>query len=134
MSNLNEIILLNTNEFITLRKTIENVSVRLQQSRQKNRQTEKALREKGAMAEKLQVIIGNAKKKFEQFKEKMPTIQDRLNQIQQMVQDEENNVNEIAGNTSRLSGVMYRSEQMLLNWKNECTVQKVKDILYMLRI
>lgn len=127
LTHLNEMIVLNTNEYITLRKTIENVSVRLQQQRQKNRQTEKALREKEVIAEKLRASLTNATKKYDRFKEKMPTIQDRMNQMQQMVQDEECNVGEIAANTSRLGGVMYRSEQMLSNWKNECTVQKVSE-------
>lgn len=127
LTHLNEMVVLNTNEFITVKKTIENVSVRLQQQRQKNRQTEKALREKEVTAEKLRATLTNAIKKYDRFKDKMPTIQDRMNQMQQMVQEEEMNVNEIAANTSRLGGVMYRSEQMLLNWKNECTVQKVSQ-------
>lgn len=96
-----------------MRKTVQSESQKLSNLRNQNRQMlsdekekENLLRENFASLEKL-------KEKFKKFKDSNTNAQDRLKQIEELLEIEEKNMKVLQDETARLNGTLHRSEQQL---------------------
>lgn len=100
-------------QLLALRKTVQNESQKLNNLRNQNRQMlveekdkENVLR---TMIDELKMIHG----KYEKFKGNKSDAQERLRQIEELLEAESRNMKKIEDETSRLTSALYRSEQQL---------------------
>ncbi|KAG5682425.1 hypothetical protein PVAND_011778 [Polypedilum vanderplanki] len=110
---LDNIITLKNSELLALRKTVQNESQRLNNLRNQNRQmlTEEKDKENSlkSMIDDLRMI----REKYEKFKGTNSDAQERLRQIEELLEMESKNMKKIEDDISRLCSALYRSEQQL---------------------
>lgn len=110
---------LKSNELEVLKKNVMRISKELINQRQKNRRfaTEKGVSDK-ALDEWKQVQEA-LQRRYETFKGKSYTIQDRLRELDQLIEIEERNVKILTAENLRLSGAMFKAQQHLTDLCNE---------------
>lgn len=110
---------LKSNELEVLKKNVMRISKELISQRQKNRRfvTEKGVSDK-ALDEWKQVQEA-LQRRYETFKGKSYTIQDRLRELDQLIEIEERNVKILTAENLRLSGAMFKAQQHLTDLCNE---------------
>lgn len=84
--NINEIVALKSNDYVTLKKTVQSVSLQLQQQRAANRQTELNLENKKSQLEQVKIEHQMLKEKYDDFRTKNFNAQERLKHMDDMVE------------------------------------------------
>lgn len=98
---------------MALRKTVQGESQKLSNLRNQNRQM---LTEEKDKENALKTMIDGCREireKYERFKGSNSDSQERLRQIEELLENETKNMKRIEDETSRLSSALYRSEQQL---------------------
>lgn len=98
---------------MALRKTVQGESQKLNNLRCQNRQMLMEEKEKESAFKTLTDECKEIHEKFNKFKEAKADAQERLRQIEEMLENESKNTKQIEDETARLSSVFYRSEQQL---------------------
>lgn len=110
---LDDSVALKSSELLAIRKTVQNESQKLNNSRSQNRQMLVDEKEKQNAAMKAIEELKSMREKFEKFKNNNSNAQERLRQIDEMFDAEKKNMKTIQDETARLSTTLYRSEQQL---------------------
>lgn len=119
LQELSEIVSLKTNEFTTIRKTLQNVSTKLNHQRNKNRQNLSEKQEKEVLLEKEISIVDELNEKFEKFKNRSFNAQERLKQLDEIMETEEKHILAVQGEISRLGSSLFRAQQQLHKMQTE---------------
>lgn len=119
LTDLVEMVALYNNELATTKKTVYNVSMRLNRQRQKNRQELTEIKDKEVLLEKEKQNYEQLMKREEIFKSRNLSAQDRLRQLDEMMEIEEKNIKALQMEITRLSGALYRSNQQLNEFQSE---------------
>lgn len=118
-------IALKSSELEVLKKNVVQISKELIEQRQKNRQfaTEKETSEK--TLEEWKQVQESLQKRFDTFKGKSYNLQERLRELDQLIEIEERNVKILTAENLRLSGAMFKAQQHLTEFSNE---EKTLDV------
>lgn len=116
---------LKSNELEVLKKNVMRISKELIAQRQKNRQcaTEKATSDKAL--EEWKQVQEALQRRYETFKGKSYSIQDRLRELDQLIEIEERNVKILTAENLRLSGAMFKAQQHLTEL---CQEERTLDV------
>jgi coiled-coil domain-containing protein 39 len=98
---------------LAVRKTVQGESQKLNNLRNQNRQMLVEERDKENALKALIDECGIIRGKFEKFKGSTANAQERLRQIEELLESENKNMKRIEDETARLSSALYRSEQQL---------------------
>lgn len=116
---LSEIVTLKTSEFSTVRKTLQNVSTKLNHQRNKNRQSLSDKQEKEVLLEKEISVIDELNEKLEKFTSRSYNAQDRLKQLDEIMETEEKHISAVQGEISRLGSSLFRAQQQLYKMQTD---------------
>lgn len=124
-NQLTDAIALKTSELEVLKKNVAQISKELIAQRQKNRQfaTDKEAREK--TLDEWKQVQESLQKRYETFKGKSYTIQERLRELDQLIEIEERNIKILNAENLRLSGAKLKAQQHLTEMCNE---EKTLDV------
>lgn len=100
-------------QLLALRKTVQGESQKLSNLRNQNRQMLMEERDKETSLKAMIDECGVVKGKYEKFKGTNSDAQERLRQIEELIENENKNMKRIDDETARLSSALYRSEQQL---------------------
>lgn len=100
-------------QLLALRKTVQGESQKLSNLRNQNRQMLMEERDKETSLKAMIDECGVIKGKYEKFKGTNSDAQERLRQIEELIENENKNMKRIDDETARLSSALYRSEQQL---------------------
>lgn len=100
-------------QFQTLRKVVHNYSYKLNNMRHENRQLTNLEKDKLLALENGITELGVLSGKLDKFKNNNLDAQDRLKQIEELLESETKNMKTLEDETNRLNGVVFRSEQQL---------------------
>lgn len=100
-------------QLLALRKTVQGESQKLSNLRNQNRQMLMEERDKETSLKAMIDECGVIKGKYEKFKGTNTDAQERLRQIEELIENENKNMKRIDDETARLSSALYRSEQQL---------------------
>lgn len=109
------------------KKNVYNVSQRLNQQRQKNRQNTQEKDTKSTSLEKEIELFADLQSKAEKFKNKNCSAQERLRQLDEMIETEEKNIRILHQELSRFSGALFRSQQQLKSFQSDEKILHVSD-------
>ncbi|KAL9701953.1 hypothetical protein quinque_005394 [Culex quinquefasciatus] len=119
LSALTDNVQLKTNEYQITRKAVQNVSNKLTSMRNKNRQ---ALMEEAEKERQIHTNLSQLeelREKFENFRSKTLCAQERLRQLNEIVEQEERQMKVLSDETARLSTALYRAQSQLVAMKDE---------------
>ncbi|XP_053690796.1 coiled-coil domain-containing protein 39 [Sabethes cyaneus] len=125
---LTDSVQLKTNEYQVTRKTVQNVSNKLTGMRSKNRQ---ALIEEAEKEKQIQINLNQLEElrdKYENFKSKTLCAQERLRQLNEIVEQEEKQIKVLSDETVRLSTALYRAQTQLVAMKDEDKLLKIEIV------
>ncbi|XP_058447659.1 coiled-coil domain-containing protein 39 [Malaya genurostris] len=125
LNGLTDSVQLKTNEYQVTRKSVQNVSNKLTSMRNKNRRAliEEAEKEKQIHANLSQ--LEELRDKYENFKSKTLCAQERLRQLNEIVEQEEKQMKILSDETARLSSALYRAQTQLLVMEDEDKLLKI---------
>uniref|UniRef100_A0A8D8C9K0 Coiled-coil domain-containing protein 39 n=1 Tax=Culex pipiens TaxID=7175 RepID=A0A8D8C9K0_CULPI len=119
LNALTDNVQLKTNEYQITRKAVQNVSNKLTSMRNKNRQ---ALMEEAEKERQIHTNLSQLeelREKFENFRSKTLCAQERLRQLNEIVEQEERQMKVLSDETARLSTALYRAQSQLVAMKDE---------------
>lgn len=119
LNALTDNVQLKTNEYQITRKAVQNVSNKLTSMRNKNRQ---ALMEEAEKERQIHTNLSQLeelREKFENFRSKTLCAQERLRQLNEIVEQEERQMKVLSDETARLSTALYRAQSQLAAMKDE---------------
>uniref|UniRef100_A0A1Q3FT41 Coiled-coil domain-containing protein 39 n=1 Tax=Culex tarsalis TaxID=7177 RepID=A0A1Q3FT41_CULTA len=119
LNALTDNVQLKTNEYQITRKAVQNVSNKLTSMRNKNRQ---ALMEEAEKERQIHTNLSQLeelREKFENFRSKTLCAQERLRQLNEIVEQEERQMKVLSDETARLSTALYRAQTQLVAMKDE---------------
>lgn len=118
-------IALKSSELEVLKKNVVQISKELIGQRQKNRRfaTEKETSEK--TLEEWKLVQASLQKRYDTFRGKGYNLQERLRELDQLIEIEERNVKILTAENLRLSGAMFKAQQHLTELSNE---EKTLDV------
>lgn len=119
LSQLDETLQLESNEMITFKQILRNQSEKLQQLRRKNRQSIVNTEAKGKATNQLMVTCQELSDKMDRMVNHTENAQNRLKQLDELVEAEEKSLGCVEVELARLSQMLYRSKQILQQWQNE---------------
>lgn len=125
LSQLTEAFQLDSNEIGTFKQILRNESEKLQQLRHKNRQI---IVEKEAKTETINKLNDTCQELGEKIKKMVnqnDSAQNRLKQLDELVEAEEKSLNCVETELTRLSQMLFRSKSILQQWQSE---QKLVDV------
>lgn len=125
LGQLNEAVQLESNEMVTYKQILRNEGEKLQQLRHKNRQL---IVEKEAKTESINKLSGTCQELSEKIKKMLNQsdgAQNRLKQLDELVEAEEKSLNCVEVELARLSQMLFRSKSILQQWQSE---QKLVDV------
>ncbi|XP_055635842.1 coiled-coil domain-containing protein 39 isoform X2 [Toxorhynchites rutilus septentrionalis] len=116
---LTDSVQLKTNEYQITRKAVQNVSNKLTGMRNKTRQAliEEAEKEKHIHTNLSQ--LEELREKYDNFRSKTLCAQERLRQLNEIVEQEEKQMKVLSDETARLSTALYRAQTQLVALKDE---------------
>lgn len=119
LNQLANSISLKSSELEVLKKDVVRISKELIAQRQKNRQfsTDKTTSDK--TLEEWRQVYESLQRRHETFKGKSFSIQDRLSELDQLIEIEEKNVKILSAENLRLSGAMFKAQQHLTEMRAE---------------
>ena len=107
------------NQVGLLRKHVQIVEQRVQQQRQRNKQIIKEKSEKEINFEKNDEDFYNLNERYKKLIEKHLSTQERLNILEEMVNNEEKAKKQLIHETTRIDGLLFRSQQQLTKLQDE---------------
>lgn len=110
---LEESVGLKSSELLALRKTVQNESQKLNNLRMQNRQMLVDEKDKENLLKATFEELRMMREKFEKFRNNNSNAQERLKQIEEMLEAENKIMKTILDETARLKSTLYRSEQQL---------------------
>ncbi|KAL1395036.1 hypothetical protein pipiens_002930 [Culex pipiens pipiens] len=119
LNALTDNVQLKTNEYQITRKAVQNVSNKLTSMRNKNRQ---ALMEEAEKERQIHTNLSQLeelREKFENFRSKTLCAQERLRQLNEIVEQEERQMKVLSDETARLSTALYRAQSQHVAMKDE---------------
>lgn len=119
LSQLDDTLQLESNEMITFKQILRGQSEKLQQLRRKNRQSIVETEAKGEAINRLIVTCQELSEKMEKMVNHTESAQNRLKQLDELVEAEEKSLSCVEVELTRLSQMLYRSKQILQQWQNE---------------
>lgn len=125
LNQLTNSISLKSGELGVLKKNVIQISKELIHQRQKNRQLAKDKVSSDKTLEEWKTVFESLKKRYESFKGKSFNIQERLRELDQLVEIEEKNVKILITENLRLSGARFKAQQHLTELNN---VEKTLDV------
>ncbi|XP_058825431.1 coiled-coil domain-containing protein 39 [Topomyia yanbarensis] len=128
LNTLTDHVQLRTNEYQVTRKAVQNISNKLTSMRNKNR---RALAEEVEKEKQINVnlsLLEQLRDKYENFKSKTLCAQERLRQLNEIVEQEEKQMKVLSDETARLSSALYRAQTQLLALKDEDKLLKIEIV------
>ncbi|XP_055602569.1 coiled-coil domain-containing protein 39 [Uranotaenia lowii] len=126
MTMLTDSVQLKTNEYQVVRKTVQNLSNKLTGMRNKNRQALKEEADKQKQTHENLRLLEALKDKLENFKNKNLCAQERLRQVNEIIDQEEKTMKALNYETTRLSSALYRAQTQLVGFKDEESLLQVE--------
>ncbi|XP_029724791.2 coiled-coil domain-containing protein 39 [Aedes albopictus] len=126
LNALTDSVQLKTNEYQITRKAVQNVSNKLTGMRNKNRQ---ALMEEAEKERQINTNLSQLeelREKFENFRSKTLCAQERLRQLNEIVEQEEKQIKVLSDETARLSTALYRAQTQLVSMRDEDKLLKIE--------
>lgn len=123
----NEAIQLHTNEYITMKRQLQHETNLVQQIRQKNRQMTIECEIKTKDIEKMKAIVTDLIEKMAKIKSQKNSAEARLRHLDELYDHEQKSVHNVNAETARLSQMLFRSSQVLGQWREE---QKLAEVMY----
>uniref|UniRef100_A0A182RF36 Coiled-coil domain-containing protein 39 n=1 Tax=Anopheles funestus TaxID=62324 RepID=A0A182RF36_ANOFN len=126
LTALSDSVQLKTNEYQITRKAVQNLSNKLSTMRNRNRH---ALTEEEDKEKQIHTNLNELellRDKLDNFRSKSLCAQDRLRQLNEIVESEEKQIRAMEMETERLSAAMYRAQQQLFAMKEEEKLLKVE--------
>lgn len=119
LGELNDAIQLDSTEVDACTRGMRNANEKLQQMRRKNRHTivEREAKEK-AVAD-LNVTCQESEEKLKKMTNQMTNAQNRMKQLDDLVENGEKSLNCVEMELSRMSEMLFRSKSILQQWQNE---------------
>uniref|UniRef100_A0A1B0GH82 Coiled-coil domain-containing protein 39 n=1 Tax=Lutzomyia longipalpis TaxID=7200 RepID=A0A1B0GH82_LUTLO len=125
LTNLTDALALKVSEMESLRKTLTSVGQELQRQRQKNRQWLNEKNSKENLLIEWQNIYEDLSKRHEAFRNKKYNADDRLKQLEELIEVEERNIKILTGETNKLTSAIFKAHQHLSELQNE---EKLRDM------
>lgn len=119
LGQLNETFQLDSNELITFKQILRSQSEKLQQMRRQNRQTIIEREAKVEAINKLNTTCQELGEKLKKIINQTDSAQNRLKQLDELVEAEEKSLNCVEVELARLSQMLYRSKSILQQWQSE---------------
>lgn len=119
LGQANETFQLHSNEMVTFRQILRGQSEKLQQLRRKNRQTVLEREAKAEVIKKLQSTCEELSEKLKKMRNQTDSAQNRLKQLDELVEAEEKSLNCVELEVARMSQMLYRSKTILQQWQSE---------------
>lgn len=119
LNQLVENISLKTNELEVLKKNVMRISKELIAQRQKNRQSAKDKEANAKTMEEWKEAQEALQQRHAAFRGRSLSIQERLRELDQLIELEERNVKILTAENLRLSGAMFKAQQQLTEMGNE---------------
>uniref|UniRef100_A0A182YBF2 Coiled-coil domain-containing protein 39 n=1 Tax=Anopheles stephensi TaxID=30069 RepID=A0A182YBF2_ANOST len=126
LTALNDSVQLKTNEYQITRKAVQNLSNKLSTMRYRNRHALTEEEEKERQIHENLSELELLRDKLDNFRSKSLCAQDRLRQLNEIVESEEKQIRAMEAETERLSTAMYRAQQQLFAMKEEEKLLKVE--------
>lgn len=104
---------LKNSELLALRKSVQNESQKLNNLRNQNRQLLVEEKDKEILLKSTIEELEIMREKYDKFKNNNSNAQERLKQIEEMLEAENKNMKTLQDETIRLNSTLYRSEQQL---------------------
>ncbi|XP_021711610.1 coiled-coil domain-containing protein 39 [Aedes aegypti] len=126
LNALTDSVQLKTNEYQITRKAVQNVSNKLTGMRNKNRQ---ALMEEAEKERQINTNLSQLeelREKYENFRSKTLCAQERLRQLNEIVEQEEKQIKVLSDETARLSTALYRAQTQLVSMRDEDKLLKIE--------
>ncbi|XP_058117768.1 coiled-coil domain-containing protein 39 [Anopheles ziemanni] len=123
---LNDSVQLKTNEYQVTRKSVQNLSNKLSAMRSRNNH---ALNEEDQKKNQIHTNLSELeilRDKLDNFRSKSMCAQERLRQLNEMVESEEKQIRAMETETTRLSTALYRAQQQLFAMKEEDKLLKTE--------
>lgn len=125
LTDVTDEVALKLNDSVTVKKLSQNVTNRLQQQRHKNRLAAKDVIDKEVAVERIQVVVKALEQKLKQFSNKNFDAQERLRNLDELMESEERNMSKIASENTRLGSSLYRVSKIVNDLKDSHKVQEV---------
>uniref|UniRef100_A0A1B0CYR3 Coiled-coil domain-containing protein 39 n=1 Tax=Phlebotomus papatasi TaxID=29031 RepID=A0A1B0CYR3_PHLPP len=125
LTNLTDALALKVSEMESLGKSLVSTSQELQRQRQKNRQWLNEKNTKDNLLIDWQNIYEDLSKRHETFRSKKYNADERLRQLEELIEVEERNIKILSGETNKLTTAIYKAQQHLSELQGE---EKVRDM------
>lgn len=116
---LNETFQLDSSEMVALKQILRSQGEKLQQLRRENRHAKVEKETKTEAINKLNITCQELNEKFKKMLNQTDSAQNRLRQLDELVEAEEKSLNLVDVELSRLCQMLYRSKQILQQWQSE---------------
>ncbi|XP_058057947.1 coiled-coil domain-containing protein 39 [Anopheles bellator] len=126
LTALNDSVQLKTNEYQITRKSVQNLSNKLSSMRNRNRHALISEDEKEKQIHTNLSDLELLRDKLDNFRSKSLCAQERLRQLNEIVEAEEKQIRAMEAETARLSAALYRAQQQLFAMREEDKLLKVE--------
>ncbi|GAB0099201.1 Coiled-coil domain-containing protein 39 [Sergentomyia squamirostris] len=125
LTNLTDALNLKVSEMESIKKSLASVGHELQRQRQKNRQWLNEKISKENLLIEWQNIYEDLSKRHEAFRSKKYNADERLRQLEELIEVEDRNIKILSGETGKLTNAIFKAHQHLSELQAE---DKVKDM------